>query len=138
MKTVAYSLLSLFSLFLVSCGSSSGVDPHLSLEEQQEATEINLVGKWKIRRPQPIGTSNKFVFPADCNIDEIEFFDHGDYILAVSILDSEGEETSKIFRGKYDLLFIEMELIFFRKNCLNGAKLCIKQQFSYCGKYRYH
>ena len=62
MKAVAYSLLALFSLFLVSCGGSSGVDPHLSLEEQQEATEINLVGKWKIRRPQPIGTSNKLVF----------------------------------------------------------------------------
>ncbi|MCH1417322.1 MAG: hypothetical protein L7U68_02105 [Flavobacteriaceae bacterium] len=107
MKAVAYSLLALFSLSLVSCGSSSGVDPHLSLEEQQEVTEINLVGKWKIRRPQPIGTSNKIVFPADCNIDEIEFFDEGDYILAVSILDSEGEETSKIFRGKYDLLFVE-------------------------------
>lgn len=107
MKAVAYSLLALFSLSLVSCGSSSGVDPHLSLEEQQEATEINLVGKWKIRRPQSIGTSNKLVFPADCNIDEIEFFDEGDYILSVSILDSDGEEMSKIFRGKYDLLFVE-------------------------------
>ena len=116
MKAVAYSSLALFSLFLVSCGGSSGVDPHLSLEEQQEATEINLVGKWKIRRPQPIGTSKKLVFPADCNIDEIEFFDDGDYILAVSILDSEGEETSKIFRGKYDLLFVE-----------NGADLLLEK-----------
>ena len=107
MKVVAYNFIALFSLFLVSCGGSSGVDPHLSLEEQQDALEINLVGKWKIRRPQQFGTSKKLVFPADCNIDEIEFFDGGDYILVVSTLDSEGEETSKIFRGKYDLLFIE-------------------------------
>ena len=107
MKAFSRSFVALFSLFLLSCGSSSGIDPHLSLEEQQEATEINLVGKWKIRPPQPLGTSNKFALPSDCAIDEIEFFEDGDYILAVSITDSEGEEMSKIFRGKYDLLFIE-------------------------------
>lgn len=107
MKTLSRLFASLFSLFLLSCGSSSGIDPHLSLEEQQEATEINLVGKWKIRPPQPLGTSNKFALPSDCTIDEIEFFEEGDYILAVSITDSEGEEISKIFRGKYDLLFVE-------------------------------
>ena len=107
MKTFSRLLIALFSLLLLSCGSSSGIDPHLSLEEQQEVTEVNLVGKWKIRPPQPIGTSNKFTFPSDCTIDEIEFFEDGDYILAVSILDSDGEEMSKIFRGKYDLLFVE-------------------------------
>lgn len=107
MKTLSRSLVALFSLFLLSCGSSSGIDPHLSLEEQQEVTEVNLVGKWKIRPRQPIGTTNKLALTSDCSIDEIEFFEEGDYILAVSILESDGEEVSKIFRGKYDLLFTE-------------------------------
>jgi hypothetical protein len=99
-------LIALFSLLLLSCGSSSGNDPHLSIEEQQDALEINLVGKWKIRRLQPLGSS-KNSFTSDCSIDEIEFFEEGDYILSVSILESEGEEISKIFRGNYDLLFTE-------------------------------
>ena len=107
MKTLSRLLIAVFSLFLLSCGSSSGIDPHLSLEEQQEITEVNLVGKWKIRRPQNFGTGKKVAYTSDCAIDEIEFFEDGDYILAVSILDGEGEEMSKIFRGKYDLLFVE-------------------------------
>lgn len=107
MKTIAQCLVALFSFILLSCGSSSGNDPHLSLEEQQEATEINLVGKWKIRRPQPLGSSKKIVLPSDCSVDEIEFFDDGAYILAVNTIDSDEQEATKIFRGKYDLLFIE-------------------------------
>ena len=107
MKAISPLLIALFSLLFLSCGGGSGIDPHLSLEEQQEATEVNLVGKWKIRPPQPIGASGKLVLPSDCSIDEIEFFEEGDYILVVSILDSDGEESSKIFRGKYDLLFTE-------------------------------
>lgn len=91
MKTFSRLLIAVFSLLLLSCGSSSGIDPHLSLEEQQEVTEVNLVGKWKIRRPQTFGKSNKYAYTSDCAIDEIEFFEDGDYILAVSILDDEGE-----------------------------------------------
>ena len=73
------TLIALFSLLLLSCGSSSGNDPHLSIEEQQDALEINLVGKWKIRRLQPLGSS-KNSLTSDCSIDEIEFFEEGDYI----------------------------------------------------------
>lgn len=107
MKTISHSLIALFSLLVLSCGSSSGIDPHLSLEQQQEATEINLVGKWKIRPPQTFGKSSSLKFNADCTIDEIEFFEEGDYILVVSVLEGDGEEVSKVFRGKYDLLFTE-------------------------------
>jgi len=108
MKSITSLFVALFSVLILSCGGSgSGIDPHLSLEEQQEATEINLVGKWKIRPPQPIGGSGKMILSSDCSIDEIEFFDGGDYILAVSILESDGAEATKIFRGKYDLLFTE-------------------------------
>lgn len=107
MKAISHSLIALFSLLVLSCGSSSGIDPHLSLEQQQEATEINLVGKWKIRPPQTFGKSSSLKFTADCTIDEIEFFEEGDYILVVSVLEGDGEEVSKVFRGKYDLLFTE-------------------------------
>ncbi len=121
------TLIALFSLLLLSCGSSSGNDPHLSIEEQQDALEINLVGKWKIRRLQPLGSS-KNSLTSDCSIDEIEFFEEGDYILSVSILESEGEEISKVFRGKYDLLFTETadeilleKIVLMEQNYISGA-----------------
>lgn len=106
MKTLMQVFSVLFILFIVSCGSSGGIDPHLSLEEQQEITNINLVGKWKIRRTN-IGSSNKnATFQNDCSIDVIEFFDDRSYILSVSTTESSGNIISKIYRGNYDLDFV--------------------------------
>ncbi len=73
MKTIFRTGLALFSILLLSCGTSSGVD-HLSVKEQQEEMQINLVGKWKIRRPQPIGSGKIGGWAvADCTVDQIEF-----------------------------------------------------------------
>ena len=93
-------------MFLMACGSSSGVDPHLSIEEQEELTEVNLVGKWKIR-PRTINTSKKaLIRSADCFIEEIEFFEDRSYLFAVGTISS-GDTLRKIYRGKYDLAFTE-------------------------------
>ena len=51
MKLFSKLLIALGTLVILSCGNRSGTDPHLTVEEQQEELEINLVGKWKIRRP---------------------------------------------------------------------------------------
>ncbi len=107
MKTLkqAFSVLSI--LLFVGCGSSAGVDPHLSLEEQQEITNVNLVGKWKIRRTNIGSISAKAsAINASCSIDAIEFFDDRSYVLEVSTAETTGDTISKIYRGKYDLDFV--------------------------------
>lgn len=106
MKTFKQAFSVFFILIIVACGSSGGIDPHLSLEEQQEITNINLVGKWKIRRTN-IGSFNKnATVQNDCSIDAIEFFDDRSYILSVSTTESSGDIISKIYRGNYDLDFV--------------------------------
>ena len=104
-SNLVFSVLSI--LFFIGCGSSAGVDPHLSLEEQQEITDVNLVGKWKIRRTSIGSISGKTaVSTANCSIDAIEFFDDRSYVLEVSTAETAGDTISKIYRGKYDLDFV--------------------------------
>lgn len=100
----------LFILFiaiglLTHCGSGkSGIDPHLSIEEQQELAEVNLVGKWKLR-PRNIGSvGSKFI--NNCQIEGIEFFEDRSYLLN-AVASNNGDTLRKIYRGKYDLLFEE-------------------------------
>lgn len=107
MKPFSKFLIALATLLVISCGNRSGSDPHLTIEEQQEELEINLVGKWKIRRPSTSGFSKKSIIPLECSLNEIEFFDNRSYILSVSALDENGEELIRVFRGQYDLMFTE-------------------------------
>lgn len=109
MKNISIFLNALVILFILSCGNSSGTDPHLSIEEQQEELEINLVGKWKIRRPISTGLTNKLATPAECSLNEIEFFDDRSYIFSVSVSSDSGEEVKKVYRGNYDVSFDEQE-----------------------------
>ena len=95
------------SFFIFSCGNNSGSDPHLSIEEIEELTEINLVGKWKIRRPaSAFGKSASGLKNEPCNLDEIEFFEDGSYLLLVSTVASGGDDK-KIYRGKYGIAYTE-------------------------------
>ncbi|MGB1449965.1 MAG: hypothetical protein ACPG8F_09025 [Flavobacteriaceae bacterium] len=134
MKTIFRTGLALLSILLLSCGTSSGVDPHLSVEEQQEEMQVNLVGKWKIRRPQPIGSGKIGGWAvADCTVDQIEFFDNNNYILNLSSLDESGLALSKIYRGKYDLLFEETgdevrleKIVLMEQNYLSGSNFPIQ------------
>lgn len=93
------------SLVLWACGTNSGIDPHLSLDEVEQLTEINLVGKWKIRRPSSfkldVGLKNN-----TCTIEEIEFFSDGGYLLIATTQESNGEEK-KIYRGNYGVAYTE-------------------------------
>ena len=99
MKLFSKLLIALGTLVILSCGNRSGSDPHLSVEEQQEELEINLVGKWKIRRPLTSGLSNKNSIPSECNLNEIEFFDDRSYVISVSVEDEGGEELTSVFEG---------------------------------------
>ena len=74
----------------------------------------------------------KLVFPADCNIDEIEFFDDGDYILVVSTLDSEGEERVR-FLEEIRFLFIEDGDDLLLENCLNEQNYVSSSNFPAVG-----
>ena len=107
MKLFSKLLIVLGTLVILSCGNRAGNDPHLTVEEQQEELEINLVGKWKIRRPLTPGLSNKNSIPSECSLNEIEFFDDRSYIISVSVAVEGGEELTSVFRGQYDLLFSE-------------------------------
>lgn len=101
----ALRFLPLFFVFILfSCGSNTGTDPHLSQEEVIEITEINLVGKWKIRRPSSSSKQSEQAkqFYADCTINEIEFFEDGSYLFHVSTA-----EAQKIYRGNYGIDYIE-------------------------------
>lgn len=100
-------MIAFTTLFILSCGNRSGSDPHLTIEEQQEELEINLVGKWKIRRPSTSGLSNKNSIPSECSLNEVEFFDDRSYILSVNAQDDAGEELIRVYRGQYDLMFTE-------------------------------
>lgn len=97
-------LLTIIGL-IAGCGSNtSGVDPHLSVEEQQELTEVNLVGKWKLR-PRNIGSvGNKW--GNNCQLEGIEFFADRSYLLSL-MSPTSGDTLRRIYRGKYDLLFEE-------------------------------
>jgi len=106
MKTFKQTIFLFFILFIVGCGSSGGIDPHLSLEEQQEITNVNLVGKWKIRKSNIDFADKNGSVQNDCSIDAIEFFEDRSYILTVSTAESTDDIISKIYRGKYDLEFI--------------------------------
>ena len=120
-------LFFLFSFGLLSsCGSGkSGIDPHLSFEEQQELTEVNLVGKWKLR-PRNIGSiGSKLV--NNCQIESIEFFDDRSYLLNV-FASTQGDTLRKIYRGTYDLLFEEnnnelslTRVVLMQRNYVSGS-----------------
>lgn len=110
MKKATFSLFALSLLFfLYSCGNGSGVDPHLSeqeLEEIRTQTEINLVGRWKLRR-RTIGSK---INTADCNVDEIEFINDNTYLLTLSAgEDEEGNAISRIYKGVFDLDYTETD-----------------------------
>lgn len=109
MKLFSKLLLAFGTLILFSCGNQSGIDPHLSVEEQQEELEINLVGKWKIRPPLTSGLTSKGATPAECSLNEIEFFEDRSYLFVVSVETENNETTTKIYRGVYDILFEESE-----------------------------
>ena len=106
MQKTSHPFSFILFLFLIACGSSSGVDPHLTIEEQEELMEVNLVGKWKIR-PRTINANKKVIIKsADCFIEEIEFFEDRSYLFGVGTILS-GDTLRKIYRGKYDLAFTE-------------------------------
>lgn len=110
MKYPFYSLfLFTFLLIVTSCGSGSGLDPHLSEEELEEIrtqTEINLVGRWKLKK-RTIGSK---ISSADCNVDEIEFIDDNTYLLTLSAgEDDEGNAISTIYKGVFDLEYTETD-----------------------------
>lgn len=117
-----YLLLLFCSLiFFTSCSTGSGVDPHLTIEEVQEITEIYLVGKWKIRRTtlgagKAINSSK-----TSCNVEVVEFFDDGSYLLSLSGPNGDGESV-RIYRGSYVLNYttatedIQLESIFLMDN----------------------
>lgn len=97
-----YLLLFCSLIVFTSCSSGSGADPHLTIEEVQEITEIYLVGKWKIRRTT-LGAGK--AIPANkmsCNVEAIEFFDDGSYLLSLNVPNDDGESL-RIFRGSYVL-----------------------------------
>lgn len=113
------SLSLLLFLLSVACGStSSGVDPHLSIEEQQELKEVNLVGKWKIRPRTSNATEKVIIQSSDCFVEEIEFFEDGLYLFGVGAI-SNGDTLRKTYRGKYDLEFTETN------NEVNLAKIVL-------------
>ena len=79
--------LIVFALILTSCGSRSGVDLHLSVEEireLQETVEIDLLGKWKLRRPSGSISNKMFTATNNCDIVQIEFIENNIYLLNVS------------------------------------------------------
>ena len=112
-------LLLLFSsfIFFASCSPNSGSDPHLSLEEVQEITEVFLVGKWKIRRTTLGAGKGAFSAKSSCNVDVIEFFEDGSYLLSLFVPGGT-EENTQIFRGTYIVNYssasedIQLESIF--------------------------
>lgn len=96
-------------LLFSSCGNGSGIDPHLSeqeLEEIRTQTEINLVGRWKLRR-RTIGSK---LNTADCNVDEIEFINDNTYLLTLSAgEDQDGNAITTIYKGVFDLDYTETD-----------------------------
>ncbi|MGY8968750.1 MAG: hypothetical protein ACKVHT_09645 [Flavobacteriales bacterium] len=106
----------LFSFFIISCGSGSGggLDPHLSVEELlelQQAVEINLVGKWRIRRPSGSISAKNSSLTNSCDIDQIEFLNNNTYLLNVSYtVAGESELSYKLYKGVYEIKFTDSDL----------------------------
>ena len=105
--------LIVFTLLLTSCGSGSGTDPHLSLEEireLQETVEIDLVGKWKLRRPSGSISNKTFTATNNCDIVQIEFIENNTYLLNISYTTAGSPELNyKTFKGKFNLVFKESD-----------------------------
>ena len=105
--------LIVFALILTSCGSRSGVDLHLSVEEIRElheTVEIDLVGKWKLRRPSGSISNKMFTATNNCDIVQIEFIENNIYLLNVSYTAAGSSELSyQTFNGKFNLVFIESD-----------------------------
>ena len=102
------------TLFLASCGSSgSGLDPHLSVDEireLQQELEIDLVGKWKLRRPTGSISNKTFTATNNCDVTQIEFIENNTYLLSISYTAAGSSELRyQTFKGKFDLIFKESD-----------------------------
>lgn len=102
------------TLFLTSCGSSgSGLDPHLSVDEikeLQQELEIDLVGKWKLRRPSGSISNKTFTATNNCDLTQIEFIENNTYLLSISYTAAGSSELRyQTYKGKFDLIFKESD-----------------------------